>query len=76
MYDGNRMQARSRKPPLAGRGNPYGVNYAAGDVVTAYLDFDKNQVSFAVNGKHQGIAFENFIEYGKIQFFSQVEKIR
>ena len=39
---------------------PYGVSYGTvGDVVTTILDMDNLTLAYEVNGKYQGIAFEN-----------------
>jgi hypothetical protein len=65
MYDGLRKQARSRKPPRAGAGVPHGNGFSEGDVVTTFIDFDKQEISFAVNGVHEGVAFKGFVEKGK-----------
>mmetsp|Transcript_17548 Transcript_17548/g.49369 ORF Transcript_17548/g.49369 Transcript_17548/m.49369 type:complete len:720 (+) Transcript_17548:28-2187(+) len=37
--------------------NDYGVKFGKNDVIGCYLDCDEGEISFAVNGEHQGMAF-------------------
>jgi ubiquitin-protein ligase len=38
---------------------PYGERYGKGDTVTVFLDCEQRTLSFALNGRHQGVAFNN-----------------
>eukprot|EP01130_Rhizamoeba_saxonica_P011459 TRINITY_DN475_c0_g3_i4.p1 TRINITY_DN475_c0_g3~~TRINITY_DN475_c0_g3_i4.p1 ORF type:complete len:319 (+),score=62.65 TRINITY_DN475_c0_g3_i4:606-1562(+) len=38
---------------------PYGEPYGLGDQITVYLDLDNGILSFAKNGDHQGVAFND-----------------
>ncbi len=37
----------------------YGNKFGAGDFIGCYIDFDNKQISYSVNGRYCGVAFEN-----------------
>jgi GTPase SAR1 family protein len=52
----------NRNKAWHGGGKVYGnVKWKAGDILGCYLDLDKGQILFALNGVQQGVAFENVV---------------
>ena len=45
----------------------YGEKFNVNDIVTMMADIGKKQIRFSVNGKHQGIAFDN-IDFGSAKY--------
>jgi SPRY domain/Zinc finger, C3HC4 type (RING finger) len=55
-YVGGTGKKYSRK---SGGEQAYGVSYTTGDYVDIFFNFDSGQISFAKNGHHHGVAYDN-----------------
>ncbi len=53
-----------RKIALDDDGEVYGARYGTGNVIEVTIDMDARTLSFATNGKSQGVAYENLPEEG------------
>ena len=60
-YDGKRMLKWNE------RRETYGEVWSAGDVIAAYIDLDKKEISFSRNGNSLGVAFRN-IPVGEVRY--------